>query len=567
MDLLIILLGIFVALCIGAVVTTVKQKKKVKEFEKKLRKNFGHFERKEPKEEKMKSAKGYFYRHMDDGDFWLDEITWNDLEGDTLFSSLNTCYSSCGEEYLYNTLRKPHTSVDEKEKDKYLSQVKALQNNEDMRVRIQLIFATLGKTGKHSVYEYISLLHNVKSVSIVLFIVIWMGYLACFGMFFVSPPIAVVLLIVWMIAAIIFSFSKKSVVEQYVTSFEYIVRTLVTAESLIKENPSEYSEELEELTVLRKELKGISSTNLLFIQESHRSGTADIMTAIMSLVNSFLMIDLFIFYRMLSLVNTKLDEFDRIFAILGKMEEQIAVSNFRASFENICDPQFTDSISFVAKDLHHPLVGGCVANSFENEKSMLITGSNASGKSTFLRTVLVNCVLSQSIYTAAASSFSFRPSFIYSSMSLKDSLESGESYYMVEINSIKRILKAKETNPSVICFLDEVLRGTNTVERIAAASEILKNLSGDNVTCFAATHDIELTYLLENDYSNYFFREEIREIDEKEDIYFSYLLNKGRSDTRNALMLLKIMGYPPEVVENAQTLAHGFYETGKWSNV
>ncbi len=565
MDLLIVLICVVGVLILTVIISGIEQKKKVKIFEKKLRSSFGKFERKEPNDERMRSVQGYFFNHMDEDEFCLDDITWNDLEGDTLFCSMNTCYSSCGEEILYNTLRKPKTSPDDLYVTKYLSQVDTLEKEEDMRVRLQLIFAMLGKTGRHSVYEYISLLSNVKSVPLVSFYGIWAGYLLIIGIFFINNPLGVCLLVAWIIFSIIFSFAKKSVVEQYVTSFEYIVRTLSTAEKVIKENPALYAEETERLRELRKELKGISSSNLLFIQESHRSGTADLTTAIMSLINSFLLFDLFIFYRMLSLVNNKIEVFDEIFAILGKMESQIAVSNFRASLDTVCIPSFVTDGSFAAKDLKHPLVKDCVANSFENDKGMLITGSNASGKSTFLRTVIINCVLSQTVFTACASRFSFRPSFIFSSMSLKDSLESGESYYMVEINSIKRILNARDTKDSVICFLDEVLRGTNTVERIAAACEILRNLSCKNVVCFAATHDIELTYLLEKEYSNFYFREEISKKDGKEDICFSYNLNFGRSDTKNALMLLKIMGYPREVVDKAQALAHGFYENGKWS--
>ena len=195
---------------------------------------------------------------------------------------------------------------------------------------------------------------------------------------------------------------------------------------------------------------------------------------------------------------------------------------------------------------------------------MLITGSNASGKSTFLRSVLVNAILSQTVYVAFAKEFKLKHFELFSSMSLKDSLGAGESYYMAEINSIRRILNAKENGEEILCFLDEVLRGTNTVERVAAATEILKYLSSDNVIPFAATHDIELTYLLENDYDNYFFREEILKEDDKEDIYFSYKINKGRSDTRNALLLLKIMGYPKDIFENAEALSKNFLNTGKW---
>ena len=88
-------------------------------------------------------------------------------------------------------------------------------------------------------------------------------------------------------------------------------------------------------------------------------------------------------------------------------------------------------------------------------------------------------------------------------MALKDDLLGRESYYLAEIRSLKRILDETGEEYPVLCFVDEVLRGTNTVERIAASAQILESLSGRNVICFAATHDIELTYILEDDYENY----------------------------------------------------------------
>lgn len=96
-------------------------------------------------------------------------------------------------------------------------------------------------------------------------------------------------------------------------------------------------------------------------------------------------------------------------------------------------------------------------------------------------------------------------------MALRDDLSSQESYYIAEIRSLKRILDAVGEEYPVLCFVDEVLRGTNTVERIAASSQILESLASENVICFAATHDIELTYILEGVYENYHFSEEIDE--------------------------------------------------------
>ena len=110
-----------------------------------------------------------------------------------------------------------------------------------------------------------------------------------------------------------------------------------------------------------------------------------------------------------------------------------------------------------------------------------------------LKMVAVNAALAQTIHTCAAESYHAPIFQIFSSMALRDSMENGESYYIVEIRSLKRILDAAgERRTPVLCFVDEVLRGTNTVERIAAATQILIRLAESGTLGFAATHDIEM---------------------------------------------------------------------------
>ena len=131
---------------------------------------------------------------------------------------------------------------------------------------------------------------------------------------------------------------------------------------------------------------------------------------------------------------------------------------------------------------------------------------------------------------------------------------------MVEIRAIKRILDAvEESEGKIICFVDEVLRGTNTVERIAASTQILKSMCGPKILCFAATHDIELTELLKEEYENYHFEEDIRE----GDVVFPYQLMKGKASTRNAIRLLEMMGYDEDIVRQASSRAEYFVNTGK----
>ena len=146
-------------------------------------------------------------------------------------------------------------------------------------------------------------------------------------------------------------------------------------------------------------------------------------------------------------------------------------------------------------------------------------------------------------------------------MSLRDDLQNNESYYIVEIRAIKRILDiVSKGSHKVLCFVDEVLRGTNTVERISASTEILMSLSKDNVICFAATHDIELARLLKDTYDNYHFDEEVAD----GDVSFSYQLKEGKATTRNAIKLLQIMGYEQEMIEKANAQAEYFAANGIW---
>ena len=210
---------------------------------------------------------------------------------------------------------------------------------------------------------------------------------------------------------------------------------------------------------------------------------------------------------------------------------------------------------------YHPLLGAPVKNGITAERGVLLTGSNASGKSTFLKTVAINAVLAQTVHTCAADGYRAPFFQVYSSMALKDDIVSGESYYIVEIKSLKRILDAAALRKGLIlCFVDEVLRGTNTVERIAASTQILRSLGHSGILCFAATHDIELTELLQEDFDNYHFEEDVRD----GDVYFNYRLKKGKATTRNAIKLLELMGYEPQVIEKASAQAEYFLASGVW---
>ena len=123
----------------------------------------------------------------------------------------------------------------------------------------------------------------------------------------------------------------------------------------------------------------------------------------------------------------------------------------------------------------------------------------------------------------------------------------GESYYIAETKSLKRILDALKEDSAVLCVVDEVLRGTNTVERIAASSVVLQVMAEAGALCLAATHDIELCDLLSDSYDLYHFEEQVGE----GEMIFDFLLREGRATSRNAILLLRLMGFDEELVQRA----------------
>ena len=255
-----------------------------------------------------------------------------------------------------------------------------------------------------------------------------------------------------------------------------------------------------------------------------------------------------------------------VFAVhetLGQIDAAIAVASFRKSLGRYAVPEldFTAEKPCIRIDgMVHPLLSKAVPNDLHTYGPILITGSNASGKSTYLKTAVISMLLAQSICTVTAESCRASVFRMYSSMALSDDLLAGESYYIVETRSLKRILDALDSCPPVLCAIDEVLRGTNTVERIAASSTILEEIADRGGMCLAATHDIELCGLLEDRYGLYHFEEQVG----LTEMLFDYRIRQGKAVSRNAINLLKLMGFEQSIVEEAHLRASGYMENGVW---
>ncbi|MBD7910671.1 MULTISPECIES: MutS family DNA mismatch repair protein [Clostridium] len=230
--------------------------------------------------------------------------------------------------------------------------------------------------------------------------------------------------------------------------------------------------------------------------------------------------------------------------VMGEFDALASISNLSFDYEDWCYAEITDESGVVGREIKHPLIGDrAVANDYELIKPKqitLITGSNMSGKSTFLRTVGINLILSYIGAPCSAKSFKCSIMNIYTCMRTKDNLEESISSFYAEILRIKLIIEACKRGEKLFFLLDEIFKGTNSKDRHTGATVLVKQLADNGATGLLSTHDLELCDLEEEmkEIENYNFREYYK--DNK--INFDYKLRRGKSTTQNAVYLMKLAG-------------------------
>ena len=486
----------------------------------------------------------------------IDDITWNDLEMDRVYAELNRTQSAVGEEYLYAALFRPEFC--EMELDRRERLISLFSENASVRMDTQVALSRLGKMRNVSLYKYLTSFEGVKSDGYLRHLIPVLGYAAAavLGVLgYGAPCIAVAILSVGY--SIVSYYRRKSEIEPYLKAMIFVSNWIGAIERLAKLPSAKDTPLADELDVMREVASEFSAFRRGTSIIADTDPTGDPMQMLMDYVRMLTHVDLMKFNRMYAILREKKSDLERLFEDTGRIDMALAVASFRASRKDWSLPKLsTDPVALSFTNLCHPMIEKPVPNSLTVNGCVLLTGSNASGKSTFLKTVAINALLAQTTHTVIGESYEGQYYRIFSSMALRDDLASKESYYIVEIRSLKRILDAAEEGEPVLCFVDEVLRGTNTAERIAASGQILKYLAKLGTVCFAATHDLELTETLKDCYDMRHFSETVTE----EAVTFDYILKEGKATSRNAILLLRLFGYPQEIVEAADREAVAFVE-------
>lgn len=329
------------------------------------------------------------------------------------------------------------------------------------------------------------------------------------------------------------------------------------AKVMVKLDLPAFKEETDQLRKNLKVFKNITGLADYIVQISGSSNS------LMMIITSYFSLYGYAYFIMVKLFQKYRSEALKLYETIGYIELCISIASYRESLPYYCLPNFNDNDKVTFEEIVHPLLKEPIPNTRSMGNKVLITGSNASGKSTFARTLAINAIFGQLFNTCLAKSFSFKPCAVYSSMNLKDDIVTGDSFYMAEIKSLKRLLKIAESKEYAMIFMDEMFKGTNMIERIAAASIILKKFA--DLDCFIclATHDVELSRILGERYENYHFREVVT----ADDILFDYTLQEGVTTGSNAIKLLAYCHYDQEIVDQAEKYAENYRLSGEWEKL
>lgn len=477
-------------------------------------------------------------------DFYnIDEQTAYDINIDDLLKEISICSSTPGEQMLYYLLRTPKLNAESLEKRNKI--IEKFLEDKDLRGNIQQIFSDLGRQRKGEIFNLFNTNTVIKKWKVILFNLIALSSLILLILFlFIGSNYTLKFIGIFAIYMLI-SMRASAEIENELSSLQYLGNLIRAAKEISKIEDETLKEYIEEIT---KRVIPLSKIDIK-TKYIYTSSELDIFT---ETLNGFFLTKIRSYYSIINIVKSNRQNLIELYALIGKLESYISIASYRCRVSNYCIPQFLDNKdkTLIVKNAVHPLLEDGVPNSIIlKNKGVILTGSNMAGKSTFMRTLATNILLSQSFSMSLCDEYSSSFFRIISSLSLSDDVLSGTSYYLEECNSVLRILNSLDDEVPAFCIIDEIFKGTNPIERIAASKEILKYIMNKNAISIVATHDLELAENCNDKYLRYYFCEDI---DENEGLTFDFKLKSGICNTGNALKLLDFLGYPKEIIINSQ---------------
>ena len=483
-------------------------------------------------------------------DSQVDGQTWHDLDLYRVFDQLNYTQSSIGAEALYQKMRlikfQPETSLQELED--------FFDHHPDLRLKVQVVMNQLGKKN-HNMARSIVANPGKQDSKIYLSLYIFLACLPVFSLFFL-PFFKIQAMMVLVASAtfnIIFSSIRNWSNKMRLDRVSYLVRIFASTEKL-----SHLAIPKQE--ALKQAVQPFKKTKVISGILQSPTGSSD-MEIILIYLNFLFLIPQIAQVYIYQQVRIHQKEAQEAINLLGELEVAISLLRHKRDVDLVCHPYFKKEGGIKGKGIYHPLLTDPVANDVRFEKNMVISGDNASGKSTYLKMVAINCILAQGLGFAYGESLELSYGHVMTSMDVSDDIEVGDSYFITESKTILRMIESLEKSGFHYFFIDELFKGTNTIERIGSGLGIVHWLSRHDCLYMISSHDIELVAASGAVNDNYHF--DSRYVDGE--IVFDYQIKQGAAVTKNAVNTLKSLHFPSEITQTSQELIRQYEETGKWS--
>jgi hypothetical protein len=506
----------------------------------------------------------------------LDDRTWHDLLLDDVFAHLDRTESSIGQQVLYERLR---SAPEPRSLEAFDALVARVAGDAERRERAQAVLARLDSPAGYFVHRLVRPDALVRRPWHVVF-PLWTGLVvATLAMASFRPALLLVVVAIYVVNQLIRIATARRVSGEIVW-FRQVGPLLSAARELAALGTEETTGITGSLSPDLAALRRLGAIARWVSRDPMT--TNDLAFVVLEILNVLFLMDANALYFAGRELQLRAGNLLRVIAAAGDIDAAIAVASFRTGLEGQAGPKawtrprFKDPSSRAAlapddrpaavlTGLRHPLVERPVPNSVAlgPPHGVLVTGSNMSGKSTFLRTVGINVVLAQTINTCLAESYEAPVYHVRSCIGRADDLIAGKSYYLVEVESVLALVKASDQSKPHLFIFDELFRGTNAVERIAAAEAVLSALIGEGKphVVVAATHDGELVDLLQDAYVVCHFGDAVG----PDGLVFNYHLTPGPATSRNAIALLELNGAPESVVKRALIRAAALdRQRGEW---
>jgi hypothetical protein len=483
----------------------------------------------------------------------ISDRTFQDLDLADLFMFMDRTTSKIGQQFLYQVLRT--VPGNEIRIGNFERIIHILKEKQEDHAAVLLELASLNKKDAYYIASLFLEKHIQKPKWFWIIPLLSLISISSVLLSFIFPQIILFLILLLAVNFGIHYWNKMNVY-QYSSSIPQLLLLNQVAKKIaelksLKDTQPGISESIRSIDSL-----GIQMS-LFKLEVKLQSEIGQAVEYLVELIKALFLIEPLVLYNVLKELDLKRTQIQQVYEFVGEIDAAMSIQFLRSDLPYFCFPTITEAKKqTTATEIYHPLIFNSVSNSLDlKEKSALLTGSNMSGKTTFIRTMGINTLTAQTINTCFAKAFSTPVLKIHSAIRISDDLLNDKSYYFEEVLTIKVLLEESSSGCGNLFLLDELFKGTNTVERIASGKAVLTYLNKGSNIAFVATHDLELAELLKDTFCLFHFTEVIHD----GNVVFDYKIKPGNLSNTNAIRILELNDYPKEVTEEATRLARQIY--------